>query len=107
MPTIWLALIQLFEAHPGRWTLPQGLRSLVGGAAVPEALIRQFAKHGVSVAQGWGMTETSPLASVFYRKPELDPVLNDDQWFARRALAGVKVPRDLRLAVDIDPQSFL
>ena len=98
VPTIWLALIQLFEAHPGRWTMPAGLRSLVGGAAVPEALIRQFAKHGVSVAQGWGMTETSPLASVFYRKPELDPVLTDDQWFARRALAGVKVPLvDMRI----------
>ncbi|HEY8709995.1 MAG TPA: AMP-binding protein, partial [Burkholderiaceae bacterium] len=49
VPTIWMGLIQRYDqaltAEPGRWTLPQGLRSLVGGAAVPEALIRAFAKH--------------------------------------------------------------
>ena len=42
------------------------MRSLVGGAAVPESLIRAFARHGVWLLQGWGMTETSPLASVSY-----------------------------------------
>ncbi len=92
VPTIWLALIQAFEANPGRWKLPTGLRTMVGGAAVPESLIRKFAKHGVSVDQGWGMTETSPLASLFFEKPELVGKLSEDQWFARKALAGVPVP---------------
>ncbi len=92
VPTIWLSLIQLFEANPGKWKMPQGMRSLVGGAAVPEALIRQFARHGVSIAQGWGMTETSPLASLFYEKPELVGKLSEDEWFARKAMAGVPVP---------------
>jgi len=92
VPTIWLSLIQLYEANPGKWNLPAGMRSLVGGAAVPEALIRQFAKHGMSIAQGWGMTETSPLASLFYEKPELVGKLTEDQWFARKAMAGVVVP---------------
>ncbi len=92
VPTIWLSLIQTYEANPGRWTLPQGFRSLVGGAAVPEGLIRAFAKHGLSVQQGWGMTETSPLATVFYEKPELQGQLTQDQWYARRTLAGVLVP---------------
>jgi fatty-acyl-CoA synthase len=40
VPTIWLTLIQTYERalaeQPGRWTLPAGMRSLVGGAAVPE-----------------------------------------------------------------------
>ncbi len=92
VPTIWLALIQLYEANPGKWTLPAGMRSLVGGAAVPEALIRQFAKHGMSIAQGWGMTETSPLASLFYEKPSLIGKISEDEWFARRATGGVIVP---------------
>lgn len=92
VPTIWLALIQLFEANPGKWTLPAGMRSMVGGAAVPEVLIRQFARHGVRLAQGWGMTETSPMASLFFEKPELQGRLDENQWFARKATAGVPVP---------------
>jgi fatty-acyl-CoA synthase len=36
-----------------------------GGAAVPHALIAAMEeRHGVRIVQGWGMTETSPLASV-------------------------------------------
>ena len=47
------------------------MRSLVGGAAVPESLIRAFDRHGVWLLQGWGMTETSPLATVSYPRAEL------------------------------------
>ena len=50
-------------SSPGAGSCRAGMRSLVGGAAVPEALIRAFAKHGVWIIQGWGMTETSPLAT--------------------------------------------
>ncbi len=64
VPTIWLGLIQTFDAaqtaQPGRWKMPQGMRSMVGGSAVPEALIRAFARHDIWLMQGWGMTETSP-----------------------------------------------
>jgi fatty-acyl-CoA synthase len=91
VPTIWMTLIQTMEAQPGRWSLPKGMRSLVGGSAVPEALIRAFARHGVDIAQGWGMTETSPLASMSYIKPELRG-LSEDETFRRKALAGVPVP---------------
>jgi fatty-acyl-CoA synthase len=91
VPTIWLSLIQTFEAHPGRWKLPEGMRSLVGGSAAPESLIRAFARNGIELAQGWGMTETSPLATVFNRKPELAEA-SEDEWFRRRALQGVPVP---------------
>jgi fatty-acyl-CoA synthase len=71
VPTIWMSLIQAYEAaqqpgspNHGRWRLPRGMRSLVGGAPVPESLIRAFDRHGVWILQGWGMTETSPLATV-------------------------------------------
>lgn len=92
VPTIWLGLIQRFERalseEPGRWQLPAGMRSMVGGAAVPEALIRAFAAHGVWIVQGWGMTETSPLATVSLRM-EGAP---DGARFRRAAMAGVPVP---------------
>ena len=100
VPTIWLSLIQALEANPGKWSLPAGLRSLVGGAAVPESLIRAFAKHGVRLAQGWGMTETSPLATTSYLKPELQGV-SDDERFRLAATAGVTAPLvELRLMGD-------
>jgi len=78
------------------------MRSLVGGAAVPEALIRAFAKHGVWLLQGWGMTETSPLATVSYLRNELKDA-GDEVRFQRAALAGVPVPLvDVRIRTEND-----
>jgi len=104
VPTIWMGMIQAYDAALAsgdcRWQLPRGMRSLVGGAAVPESLIRAFAKHGVSLLQGWGMTETSPLASVSYLRRELQE-RGDDERFRRAATAGVPVPLvDIRIRTD-------
>ncbi len=104
VPTIWLTLIQAYERalteQPGRWTLPQGMRSLVGGAAVPESLIRAFARHGIWILQGWGMTETSPVCTISYPTASLKGA-SDDERFRRAAMAGVPVPLvELRLRSD-------
>ena len=104
VPTIWMGVIQAFDAaqnpaslHHGRWKLPVGMRSLVGGAAVPEALIRAFDRHGIWLLQGWGMTETSPLATVSYPKADLKDASLDER-YRRAAMAGVPVPLvDLRI----------
>jgi fatty-acyl-CoA synthase len=63
VPTIWLGMLQLLEASPGRWDLSHMRGMLVGGSAVPRALIAAYKKHGLAIVQGWGMTETSPVAS--------------------------------------------
>ena len=107
VPTIWLGIIQAYEAsldpaspHHGRWKLPDNMRSLVGGAAVPESLIRAFHRHGVWIMQGWGMTETSPLATGAYMKAELQGAPLDER-YRRAALAGVPAPLvELRLRGD-------
>jgi len=104
VPTIWMGLIQAYEralvAQPGRWKLPPGMRSLVGGAAVPESLIRAFDRHGVWLLQGWGMTETSPLATVSYPRAELQAEGADER-YRRAAMAGVPVPLvDLRIRTE-------
>ena len=104
VPTIWMSLIQLYERglaeQPGRWALPQGMRSLVGGAAVPDALIRAFARHGVWLLQAWGMTETSPVATFSYLRGELKEA-GDEERYRRAAMAGVPVPLvDLRIRTE-------
>lgn len=102
VPTIWMGLIQAMQAHPGRWSLPAGMRSLVGGAAVPEALIRAFAQHGVWIQQGWGMTETSPLATVSFPRAALRDAPEDER-FRRAAMAGMTVPLvELRVRTEDD-----
>ena len=107
VPTIWLSLIQTYDAslkpgspHAGRWKLPRGMRSFVGGAAVPESLIRAFDAHGIWIQQGWGMTETSPIATVSYQRAELRDMSTDEK-YRRAALAGSPVPLvDLRARGD-------
>jgi fatty-acyl-CoA synthase len=107
VPTIWMSLIQTFDAaqaegspNRGRWKLPKGMRSLVGGAAVPEALIRAFDRHGIWILQGWGMTETSPVCTIAYPRAELRDASADER-YRRAAMAGVPVPLvDLRVRSD-------
>ena len=106
VPTIWLSLIQAMEKNPGRWTLPKGMRSIVGGSAAPESLIRSFAQHGVDLVQGWGMTETSPLCTISYLKPELKNP-SEDELFRLRATAGVPVAMvDMRIMGDNGEQPW-
>jgi len=77
------------------------MRSLVGGSAVPESLIRTFAGYGVDIIQGWGMTETSPIATLSFIKQELQSV-DENEKIRRRAMAGVPVPLvDLRVMSDV------
>ena len=61
VPTIWMGVLPLLE---GRDT--SRLRTIVcGGSAVPRALSEAYReKTGLPILQAWGMTETSPLASV-------------------------------------------
>jgi fatty-acyl-CoA synthase len=100
VPTIWLAMLQLLESDPAKYKLYPGMKMLVGGASVPEALIRAFARHGAEIRQGWGMTETSPVGSIAYLKPELQGA-SEDERFRRFASAGVPVPlMDIRLTGD-------
>jgi fatty-acyl-CoA synthase len=104
VPTVWMSLIQAYERglveQPGRWQLPPGMRSLVGGSALPESLIRAFARHGVWLLQGWGMTETSPVATVSYPTAALAGAPEAER-FRRAAMAGVPVPLvDVRLRTD-------
>jgi fatty-acyl-CoA synthase len=63
VPTIWLALMQHVEQHGLRFSTMR--RTAVGGSAMPESLIAKFSdEYGVEVRHGWGMTETTGVATI-------------------------------------------
>ena len=61
VPTVWLALLNHLHGNGLRFSTLR--RTMIGGSAVPPAMIRAFRALGVSVLHGWGMTETSPLGT--------------------------------------------
>ena len=78
VPTVWLGLLQYCEQAGVR--LDSLDRTVIGGAAVPESMIREFRdKHGVTVHQGWGMTEMSPLGTVNSPKSGMENLTPDEQ----------------------------
>jgi fatty-acyl-CoA synthase len=92
VPTIWLGMLQLLDANPGRWDLSHMKGMLVGGSAVPRALIAAYKeRHGLEVVQGWGMTETSPVASVTDFLGDLADA-DDETKFDYVAMAGIPLP---------------
>ena len=91
VPTIWAGILEALDREPGRWTLADGMRMVVGGAAAPESMIRAFDRHRLKVIHGWGMTETTPVASVNYQKREITGQDADAQ-YAFRAKQGVPLP---------------
>ena len=91
VPTIWLPMVQILSKNAGKWKLQPGLRLTVGGSAVPEALIRAYAKLGIQVIQGWGMTETSPLATVSKIVPRQEH-LSEEERFPVLATQGYPLP---------------
>jgi fatty-acyl-CoA synthase len=90
VPTIWNGLLQLDT--PVDFSSVRAITA--GGAAVPQSLIEGFEKRfGVSIIQGWGMTETSPLAA-FGLPPARHHDGHDDMYYkikAGRVVAGVEV----------------
>jgi fatty-acyl-CoA synthase len=91
VPTIFNDVLQFLRANPDHDI--SSLRAVMcGGSAVPRALIKAFDEEfGIMVVQGWGMTETSPVASI-----AMPPagVSGDEAWDyqakAGRVLFGVE-----------------
>ncbi len=74
VPTVWLG----FESHlsTSGTSCSTLHRVLSGGAAVPPSMVEAYARHGIDMRQGWGMTEMSPLgttAALKAKHRDLDP----------------------------------
>ncbi len=74
VPTVWLGFEAYLSAPGARCSTLH--RVLSGGSAVPPSMIEAFARRGIDVRQGWGMTEMSPLGTIAALKAKhraLDP----------------------------------
>ena len=102
VPTIWNDVMHHLEKDPDHDM--SSLRLVVcGGSAVPVSLMRTFEeKHGVQIRQLWGMTETSPLATMAWPPPGTP----DDQHWAFRATQGQPVCGVEMRIVDDDGQAL-
>ncbi|MGH6986387.1 MAG: long-chain-fatty-acid--CoA ligase [Caulobacteraceae bacterium] len=111
VPTVWQMLLAHLRATGEKPSHLQ--RVLIGGSAVPEALIRAFHDdYGVEVIHAWGMTETSPLGTLGTLTPEVAALPFEDQIPYRvkqgRAPLGIelKLTDDEGLARPHDGESF-
>jgi long-chain acyl-CoA synthetase len=61
VPTMYMALLEAAKSNPERPPLKYGLS---GGSALPLAVIERFREvYGVNIHEGYGLTETSPVAT--------------------------------------------
>ena len=84
VPTIWMAVLPELK---GRDT--SSLRAIpCGGSAVPKALSEAYRlQTGLPILQAWGMTETSPVASVA-QLSKADLLLSDAEQADLRSMVG-------------------
>jgi fatty-acyl-CoA synthase len=87
VPTIWNDVLHYLDKDPDHDL--SSLRLVAcGGSAVPLSLMRTFEeKHGVQIRQLWGMTETSPMATMAWPPPGTP----DEQYWPLRATQGQPV----------------
>lgn len=91
VPTVYMAILDSLDAEPERWDLSALGCINLGGAATTTKLLTGYARHGLTVVQGWGMTETSPLGTASHLPPHLDDADTDTQ-IEYRARQGTPLP---------------
>ena len=105
VPTIWQGVKAIYEAEPAKYDLSKLSRLTCGGSSPPLSLIRWcWDALGVEMIQGWGMTETSPLATLSRRVMKRSQQgISDDAQFENVAKAGQLMPG---LDIEIFDENF-
>ena len=94
VPTIWLNLLNHLRETGKK---PQTLkRIMIGGAAMPRALMLAYAEMGIQMRQGWGMTESSPIVTVNMPKPSCLKLEGEPQLTRRCAQGRVVFGADIK-----------
>ena len=90
VPTVWLSVAEELATSPPL----TDLRHIVcGGAQPPRALIDRYRDDfGLDIVQAWGMTETSPLASMAWPQERMRDWPEPQTAEAARYQAGLPLP---------------
>ena len=91
VPSIWTGVLHYGEDND--IDLSSFRLVICGGSAVPKSLMQAFEeRHGVTILQLWGMTETSPLGSIAMVPPGVEGA---ESWTYRvrtgRPVAGIEL----------------
>jgi fatty-acyl-CoA synthase len=87
VPTIWLGVLHALDAQPNVHDVSCLRALIVGGSAVPEAMLRGYReRHGITIRQAWGMTETTSISTVCTLPTTLDDASPATQyeWLSRQ-----------------------
>jgi acyl-CoA synthetase (AMP-forming)/AMP-acid ligase II len=94
VPTIWMALLDYLDKTGKKISTLKNVGT--GGAACPRGIIERFKfQHDATVVQGWGMTEMSPLGTMFSLKESADKLTDEEmidlQCKQGRSVFGVEI----------------
>jgi fatty-acyl-CoA synthase len=86
VPTVWQGLLSYMEQNALRFSTMT--RTIVGGAALPPAMLRTFEeRYSVDAVHAWGMTELSPLGTLCALRPK-HTALSRDALYEVKAKQG-------------------
>ena len=80
---MWLGVIAALEKYPERWKPRRTVQVISGGSAPPESLIRALDRYGFHLRHLWGMTETTPVATLGGLKSDMRDSSEDEKYRAR------------------------
>jgi fatty-acyl-CoA synthase len=104
VPTVWQMLLTHLRESGGRLSTLK--RVVIGGSAVPEAIVRAFKdEYGVEVTHAWGMTETSPLGTQATPNAAIAAMSEEDQ--LRYRLKQGRPPLGLEMKLTDDEGKLL
>jgi fatty-acyl-CoA synthase len=91
VPTVWVSVADELASRPNA---SDHLRHIIcGGSQPPRALIERYQRDvSIPIVQAWGMTETSPLASVAWPQHRMRDWEQDTITDAARRQAGLPLP---------------
>ena len=100
VPTIWMNVLPELQ---GRDT--SSLRAIpCGGSAVPKSLSEGFREQvGLPILQAWGMTETSPIASVCHLDADQESLSIDEKADLRTQVGRIAFAVEARV---VDPETL-
>ncbi len=100
VPTIWMAVLPELQ---GKDT--SSLRSIpCGGSAVPKSLSEGYREQlGLPILQAWGMTETSPIASVCHLDVDQEQLSINEQADLRTQVGRISFGVEARV---VDPETL-